>query len=121
MTRRYKLRRVGLLLAVALSLTLAAPAIADSVATEQQRGAQILSQVQHTQLNPKSLTSGQYRNLGEYLMGQALGSTQLHQRMNALMDEMMGPSAADQMHFYLGERYLGVRTTRELGTRRCTA
>lgn len=111
MIRRYKLSRLALPLALVLGLTLAAPALADSVASEQAQGAQVLSQVQHGTLNPKSLTSDQYQNLGEYLMGQALGSTPLHQRMNTLMDEMMGPSASDQMHIYLSKRYLGVSVT----------
>jgi hypothetical protein len=96
------------LVALLLSLALAAPALADSVAAEQALGAQILTQVQHGTLSPKSLTNAQYQNLGEYLMGHALGSTALHQRMNTLMDEMLGPSAADQMHVYLGKRYLGI-------------
>jgi hypothetical protein len=108
MIRRYKLSRSALPLALVLGLALAAPALADSVATEQAQGAQVLSQVQHGTLSPKSLTSEQYQTLGEFLMSRALGSTLLHQRMNTLMDEMMGPRAADQMHVYLGKRYLGV-------------
>ena len=111
MIRGYKLSRLALPLALALGLTFAAPALADSVAAEQAQGAQVLSQVQHGAFSPKGLTSDQYQNLGEYLMGQALGSTQLHQRMNTLMDEMMGSSAADQMHIYLGKRFLGVSVT----------
>ena len=111
MIRRYKLSRLVLPLALALGLTFAAPALADSVAAEQAQGAQVLSQVQHGTFSPKGLTSDQYQNLGEYLMGQALGSTQLHQRMNTLMDEMMGSSASDQMHIYLGKRFLGVTVT----------
>ncbi len=111
MVRSYRHARgvLPLFLALALSLALAAPALA-SVASEQQQGAQVLTQVKEGKLTAKSLTSAQYEHLGEYLMGQALGSTQLHQRMNSLMDEMMGPAAADQMHMYLGERYLGVST-----------
>jgi hypothetical protein len=97
--------------ALVLSLAVAAPALADSVAAEQALGAQILTQVQHGTLSPKSLTNDQYQNLGEYLMGRALGSTALHQRMNTLMDEMMGPTASDVMHVYLGKRYLGVSAT----------
>jgi len=109
--RRYKLSPLALPLALVLGLTLAAPALADSVAAEQAQGAQVLSQVQHGTFSPKGLTSDQYQNLGEYLMGRALGSTQLHQRMDALMDEMMGPNASDQMHIYLGKRFLGVTVT----------
>ena len=108
MIRRCKLSRLALPLALVLGLTFAAPALADSVTTEQEQGAQVLSQVEHGTLSPKSLSTDQYQNLGEYLMGRALGSTQLHQRMNTLMDEMMGPSASDAMHIYLGKRYLGV-------------
>ena len=111
MIRRYKLSRLSLPLALVLGLTFAAPALADSVAAEQAQGAQVLSQVQHGTLRPKGLASDQYQNLGEYLMGRALGSTQLHQRMNTLMDEMMGSSASDQMHIYLGKRFLGVTVT----------
>jgi hypothetical protein len=108
MIRRYKLSRLAPLLALALSVTLAAPALADNVTAEQALGGQILAQVQHGKLNPRSLAGAQYQDLGEYLMGRALGSTQLHRRMNTLMDEMMGPNASDQMHIYLGKRYLGV-------------
>ena len=111
MIRRYKLPRLALPLALVLGLAFAAPALADSVAAEQAQGAQVLSQVQHGALNPKNLTTDQYQVVGEYLMGRALGSHQLHQRMNTLMDEMMGSSAADQMHIYLGKRFLGVRVT----------
>ena len=111
MIRRHKLSRLALPLALVLGLTLAAPALADSVATEQAQGAQILSQVQHGSLSANGLTSDQYQNLGEYLMGRTLGSPQLHQRINTLMDEMMGSSAGDQMHVYLGKRFLGVSVT----------
>ena len=112
MTRIPRLSRVTLPLVLALGLALPGSAVADLTASEQQQGAQVLSQVQHGTLSPKRLASMQYQDVGEYLMGQALGSTALHQRMNTLMDEMMGPTAADQMHTYLGQRYLGVSTTR---------
>lgn len=111
MIRRYKLSCLALPLALVLGLAFAAPALGDSVATEQAQGAQVLAQVQHGTLSPKDLTGDEYQTVGEYLMGRALGSTQLHQRMNTLMDEMMGSSASDAMHTYLGKRYLGVSAT----------
>ncbi len=111
MIRRYNLWRLVLPLSVIFGLAFAAPALADDVAAEQAQGAQVLSQVQQGTLRAKSLTADQYQVLGEYLMGRALGSTQLHQRMNTLMDEMMGSRASDQMHIYLGKRYLGVTAT----------
>jgi hypothetical protein len=96
----------SLALGFALVLTLAAPAWA-LVASEQQQGAQILGAIHAGKLKGTNLSNSQYEHVGEYLMGQALGSTQAHERMNSLMQQMMGSAAVDQMHIYLGERYLG--------------
>ncbi len=108
MSRTQKLPRTtwSLVAAFALALMLAVPASA-SVTSEQQEGAQILSAVHAGKLKGTSLSSSQYEYVGEYLMGQALGSTAAHEQMNSLMDRMMGSATADQMHIYLGERYLG--------------
>jgi hypothetical protein len=108
MTRAHKLTRTAWSIAAVfvLALVLAVPASA-SVTSEQQEGAQTLSAVHAGKLKGTSLSSSQYGYVGEYLMGQALGSTASHERMNSLMDEMMGSTAVDQMHVYLGERYLG--------------
>jgi hypothetical protein len=111
MIRGQRLARVAVPVVLVLWVALAGPAMADSVATEQQQGSQVLAQIQHGGLSPKGLTNDQYQNLGEFLMGRALGSAALHERMNALMDEMMGSSASDQMHIYLAKRYLGVQAT----------
>jgi hypothetical protein len=97
-------------LALALSLATATPALAGNAAGAQRQGAEILTQIEHGALSPSKLSAGQYENVGEYVMGRALGSTQLHERMNALIDEMMGSGADTAMHTYLGERYLGVNT-----------
>jgi hypothetical protein len=93
------------LLTVALASLSAAPTFAS--VSEEQQGAQILNTIHAGKLKASGLSSSQYEHVGEYLMGRALGSTQLHERMNTLMDEMMGSGAGDQMHTYLGERYLG--------------
>lgn len=93
------------LLSIALAALAAAPTFAS--VSEEQQGGQTLNAIHSHKLNATSLSSSQYEHVGEYLMGQALGSVQLHERMNSLMDEMMGPAASDQMHIYLGERYLG--------------
>jgi hypothetical protein len=100
--------------AFVLALVLAVPASA-SVSSEQQEGALILSTIHAGKLKGTSLSSSQYERVGEYLMGQALGSTAAHERMNSLADQMMGSTAVDQMHVYLGERYLGKSTTKISG------
>src|ERR1039458_9908727 len=96
----------SLALGFALVLTLAAPAWA-LVASEQQQGAQILGAIHAGKLKGTNLSNSQYEHVGEYLMGQALASIQEHERRNTLMQQMMGSAAVDQMHIYLGERYLG--------------
>ncbi|HUY59571.1 MAG TPA: hypothetical protein VMV16_07665 [Solirubrobacteraceae bacterium] len=112
MTSSRKLSRTWwpLALAVALSAALAAPAWA-SVASEQQQGAQILQRITTGTLSRTSLSSTQYERVGEYLMGQALGSNQGFQAMDSRMDDVMGQAAVGQMYVYLGKRYLGVSAT----------
>jgi hypothetical protein len=116
MTRAHKLTRTAWSIAAVfmLALVLAVPASA-SVTSEQQEGAQTLSAVHAGKLKGTSLSSSQYEHVGEYLMGQALGSTAAHERMNSLADQMMGSAAVDQMHVYLGERYLGKSTAQLSG------
>jgi preprotein translocase subunit SecG len=116
MTRAHKLTRTAWSIAAVfvLALVLAVPASA-SVTSEQQEGAQTLSAVHAGKLKGTSLSSSQYEHVGEYLMGQALGSTAAHERMNSLADQMMGSTAVDQMHVYLGERYLGKSTAQLSG------
>jgi hypothetical protein len=116
MTRTRKLPHTTgpLALAFAIALVLAAPAWA-SVASEQQEGTQILSAIHAGKLKGTSLSSSQYEHVGEYLMGQALGSTAAHERMNSLADQMMGSAGEEQMHIYLGERYLGKSTPQVSG------
>jgi preprotein translocase subunit SecG len=112
MTRARKLTRSTLSLALAFTIALALTASASaSVASEEQQGAQTLGAVHAGTLKGTSLSTSQYEHVGEYLMGQALGSTAAHERMNSLMEQMMGPAAGDQMHTYLGERYLGKSAT----------
>jgi hypothetical protein len=108
MIRSHILPRTVALLAAASALALLAVAPAGaSVASEQREGAQIVSAVHAGKLKGTSLSSSQYEHVGEYLMGQALSSTASHERMNSLMEQMMGAAAVDQMHSYLGQRYFG--------------
>jgi hypothetical protein len=92
--------------AVILALAAAPPAVA-SATSEQQQGAQVLSEVRSGTLSGTNLTSAQYQQLGQYLMGRALGSSERYEAMDSLMDQRMGRVVSDQMYQYMGERYLG--------------
>jgi len=91
---------------IVLAIAAATPAVA-SAASEQQQGAQVLSEVQAGKLHGTKVTSTQYQHVGQYIMGRALGSAQRYEAMDSLMDRMMGQSVSDQMYQYMGERYLG--------------
>jgi hypothetical protein len=91
---------------LALALAATAPAIG-SATSEQQQGAQVLSEIQGGKLQGTNLTSTQYQHVGQHLMGRALASTERYEAMDSLMDRMMGQSVSDQMYQYMGERYLG--------------
>ena len=93
-------------LVIVLAIAAATPAVA-SAASEQQEGAQVLSEVQSGKLSGTNLASTQYQHVGQYLMGRALGSAQRYEAMDALMDRVMGQSVSDRMYQYMGERYLG--------------
>jgi hypothetical protein len=93
-------------LVLALALAAAPPAVA-SAASEQQQGAQVLSEVQAGKLQGTNLTSTQYQHVGQYLMARALGSARHYEAMDSLMDRTMGQSVSDQMYQYMGGRYLG--------------
>ena len=93
-------------LVIVLAIAASTPAVA-SAASEQQQGAQVLSEVQAGKLQGRNVTSTQYQHVGQYLMGRALGSTQRYEAMDSLMDRMMGQSVSDQMYQYMGEHYLG--------------
>jgi hypothetical protein len=95
-------------LVLALGLAATVPAVA-SAASEQQQGAQVLSEVQGGKLQGTNLTSTQYQHVGQYLMGRGLGSARRYETMDSQMDRMMGRSVSDQMYLYMGERYLGKR------------
>jgi hypothetical protein len=78
-----------------------------AAASEQQQGAQVLREVHTGKASGANLTGAQYKHVGQYMMGRALGSSDRYEATDSLMDRTMGQSASDQMYKYMGERYLG--------------
>jgi hypothetical protein len=105
---RNALNTAGCLVVIlALSVLAFSVSATASAVSEQQKGAQVVSEVGAGQLDRANLTGTQYRQVGQYLMGRALGSTPRYEAMDSLMDRMMGQAVSDQMYLYMGERYLG--------------
>lgn len=100
--------RTLILIAAVGALALVLPsAAAASVASEQQQGARIVKGLKGKVPSKAKLTTGQYERVGDYVMGQMLGSTRAHESMDRLMHDMMGERGEEQMHAFLGRRYLG--------------
>jgi hypothetical protein len=103
--------RRGLSVCAVVAIALAALVAPAALAlTEEQQGARIVNAIHAGTLSGRHLSTTQYERVGEYVMGREIGSPRVHERMNAMMEKMMGQAATDQVHVYLGRRYLGVST-----------
>ncbi len=78
-----------------------------SVAGEQREGAALFKQVQSGTKTCSQLSNTDFERIGEYVMGQMVGSTSAHEAMNSTMSRMMGTQAEEQMHVLLGRRLSG--------------
>lgn len=81
---------------------------------EQNQGQKIYQNLQDKKVSCSNLTNDDFEKLGDYFMGQALGSTENHYYMDQRMTQMMGDSANTQMHVVWGERGSGCLTNTAL-------
>ena len=104
----------------ALALVVAAlgvgvsPALA-SVAAEQQAGRALAQQVQSGQRSCDSLSAADLDHIGEFVMGRTIGSSSVHEAMNARMIAVIGAQAESRMHQVLGARFAGCTTSTRNG------
>lgn len=83
----------------------------DHTAREEAEGKEIWEKLQAKQLECKNLTNDNYAALGEYFMGQMVGSS--HEAMNNMMVQMMGQQGEEQMHIAMGKRLSGCQPEAE--------
>ncbi len=88
----------------------ATPSSVISTAQDEAKGKQIWEQLQSKQVTCESLKDDDFEVLGEYFMGQSVGSTERHAAMNQMMQNMMGQNGEEQMHISLGKRSSGCDT-----------
>ena len=94
-----------------IALVLLIPAAASaSLDGEQRQGQNLIAQLQAGAKTCSALSAGDLDHIGEYVMFRALGSTTLHQAMNARMRAMLGEQGESRMHELLGARYAGCST-----------
>ena len=77
----------------------------DHTAKEEAEGKAVWEKLQAKQLACENLSEDDFGVLGEYFMGQMLGSA--HPAMNAMMIQMMGQDGEEAMHVVLGKRLSG--------------
>jgi len=78
-------------------------------ASEEAEGKEIWEKLQAKTLECNNLTDDNYGSLGEYFMGQMMGSS--HESMNTMMAQMMGEKGEKQMHIIMGRRLSGCDTS----------
>lgn len=77
----------------------------DHTAREEAEGKEVWIRLQDKKLTCVELTDDDFGVLGEYFMGQMLGSS--HKAMNDMMTQMMGENGEKQMHVVMGKRLSG--------------
>lgn len=116
-------KRLALAAAVAGSLLLAAPALAQGmmgwygngggdasrIAAEEASGKAVWDRLQSKQISCGDLRDDDFEVLGDYFMGLMMGSA--HASMDAAMDARLGTSGNTQMHVAMGKRMSGCDTS----------
>lgn len=80
-------------------------------AREEAEGKAIWGKLQVRETSCDKLSDGDFGALGEYYMGQMIGSS--HKAMNTMMEQMMGKEGEEQMHVVMGKRLSGCDTSVE--------
>lgn len=86
----------------------ASQATASTSDAGEATGAALLQKLQANQLTCSQLTDTDFASIGDYYMGQMMGS--YHYRMDQYMTDTLGAQGDEQMHIALGERLSGCNT-----------
>ena len=78
-------------------------------AREEAEGKAVWEKLQTKQTTCSELADENFGTLGEYFMGQMMGTT--HEAMNNMMIQMMGEKGEEQMHVVMGKRLSGCDTS----------
>lgn len=78
-------------------------------AREEAEGKAVWEKLQAKELTCKDLSDDNFGTLGEYFMGQMMGTS--HEAMNNMMVGMIGEKGEEQMHVVMGKRLSGCDTS----------
>jgi len=85
------------------------PVVNNQIIQEEAEGKAILGKLQSQQTSCANLTDDNFEKLGDYFMGQMMGSS--HSAMDALMTQRIGEDNNRLMHIALGKRFSGCNTS----------
>ncbi len=74
-------------------------------AKEEAEGKTVWDKLNAKELACKDLTDDNFETIGEYFMGQMIGTS--HEAMNNMMVQMLGEKGEEQMHEVMGKRLSG--------------
>jgi hypothetical protein len=94
------------LLALVVTLVIAGPAFS-ALRDEVASGQAMAEKLQSGEVRCEQLSDADFEHVGESVMNRMAGSIQLHEAMNARMQEVMGVANTDRMHIRLGRRFTG--------------
>jgi len=77
--------------------------------TDETQGAAIWNALSSGQTSCAALTDNDFDLLGDYFMGQMMGS--YHEQMDTYMAQRLGEQGDTQMHIAMGKRFSGCNTT----------
>jgi Short C-terminal domain len=99
-------RQVSVLAGITV-LSLAGTALAAAPQGSEGNGEALLRAVESGSKNCSDLSATDFEAMGEYTMGQMMGSARGHEAMDRFMSSMMGPESARKVHEAMGRRFAG--------------
>ena len=78
---------------------------------EEKEGQKFLDELTDKIITCLQLKDADFEKIGEYFMGQSIGSTSRHIIMNEMMKRMMGEQGEEQAHIVMGKRLSGCDTS----------
>ena len=87
--------------------------IYDHTVGEEAEGKEVWHKIQSGQVTCANLTEDNFDVLGEYFMGQMMGTS--HAAMNAMMMQVHGEEGEAQIHVVMGKRLSGCDTSASFG------
>lgn len=103
---------LGFLFVLVLMPSIVSAHSGNHTAREEKEGKAIWEKLQAKQVTCNKLSNESFEALGEYFMGQMVGSS--HEAMNTMMEQMVEKVGEEQIHIVIGRRLSGCDTSAQI-------